>query len=163
MTKLEFKELFNLLFFEAQGTVLVDGASQGFKEPVYLPAHEGRPAQVVFAHGFLQSALHEAAHWCHAGERRRALVDYGYWYVGDERSQEEQEAFERVELIPQAYELLLSEACGVAFKVSLDNFNASVQLDRDAFAAKVETTARQRQRSGLPSRLFGLLQGIAEH
>src|SRR5690606_39383874 len=53
----------------------------------YLPASEPDGlARVVFAHGFFASALHEIAHWCIAGDYRRTLHDYGYWYCPDGRT-----------------------------------------------------------------------------
>jgi hypothetical protein len=53
--------LFNDLFRETHRTVLVKGSG----EPEYIPA-EGTHglAQVVFAHGYYASALHEISHWC---------------------------------------------------------------------------------------------------
>jgi hypothetical protein len=47
-------ELFNTVF-AAQNTVLV----RGDYEPEYFPATLEAPAQIVFAHGFFASALHE--------------------------------------------------------------------------------------------------------
>ncbi len=44
----------------------------GRGEPLYLPAAgAGELDRILFAHGFFNSALHELAHWCVAGERRR--------------------------------------------------------------------------------------------
>ena len=153
----QFKRLFNDLFLEAENTLLVDGAAIGELEPVYRPATDTSPAQIIFAHGFLTSALHETAHWCYAGPQRRQLEDYGYWYAGDDRDAQQQRDFEQVEVIPQAYELLLSEACGVSFQVSLDNFNPAVELDRDAFTLKVKAMAEEKVKKGLSLRLLVLL------
>ena len=52
----------------------------GFDEPLYLPATDSRAAEIRFRSDYPSSALHEVAHWCLAGARRRALQDYGYWY-----------------------------------------------------------------------------------
>ena len=82
--------MFNQLFQEPEGTVLVSGAV----EPFYSPGH---PNQVFFRADYVRSALHEAAHWCVAGRCRRALPDYGYWYTPDGRSAERQAAFFSVE------------------------------------------------------------------
>ena len=69
--------LFDQTFITQFNTRLVRGGD----EPVYLPANATVAYhQVVFAHGYFSSALHEIAHWCIAGERRRLLEDYGYWY-----------------------------------------------------------------------------------
>ena len=70
--------IFNSLFRESHGTVLVKGGD----EPVYLPACDRFPHhRLVFAHGYFASALHESAHWCIAGAQRRLLEDFGYWYL----------------------------------------------------------------------------------
>ena len=56
--------LFNDLFRESFGTVLVRGGD----EPEYLPATgpEGL-ARVVFARNVYARALHDISHWCIAG------------------------------------------------------------------------------------------------
>ena len=154
-------EIFNQLFRDSENTVLVDGQKIGELEPLYVPATETEPAKIIFAHGFVTSACHEIAHWCYAGKARRKLVDYGYWYAGDDRNQEQQDTFEKVEVIPQAYELILSKACGIPFKVSLDNFNPDVQLDRDAFTKKVEAMAEKKEREGMSERLRVLVKAVS--
>lgn len=114
--------IFNACFEKTYNTRLV----KGDEEPVYLPANEKQPWHaIVFAHGFFSSALHECAHWLIAGERRRLQVDYGYWYVPDGRSAEEQSLFQRVEVKPQALEWILSVACAYRFQFSIDNLNGS--------------------------------------
>ena len=55
----------------------------GFEEPLYLPATDDCVAEIRFRSDYPSSALHEVAHWCLAGERRRALEDFGYWYEAD--------------------------------------------------------------------------------
>ena len=45
----------------------------GFDEPLYLPATDSRAAEIRFRSDYPSSALHEVAHWCLAGARRRAL------------------------------------------------------------------------------------------
>lgn len=48
--------LFNQTFFDAYNTKLVRGED----EPIYLPATDSVPYhQIVFAHGFYASAMHE--------------------------------------------------------------------------------------------------------
>ncbi len=114
--------LFNTAFTKKQNTVLV----RGDHEPIYIPAkNAAQNHQVVFAHGYFASALHEIAHWCIAGQRRRLLEDYGYWYSPDGRDEEQQTEFEKVEVKPQAIEWAFSCASGKPFSVSTDNLNGA--------------------------------------
>ncbi|MGO1328202.1 MAG: elongation factor P hydroxylase [Idiomarina loihiensis] len=125
--------VFEHCFGEDCNTILVAGD----EEPYYQPAsEEGEPHKVVFAHGFFASALHETAHWCIAGEARRKLFDYGYWYEPDGRNEAQQKSFEQVEQKPQALEWLFSLCCDFPFQVSVDNLNG-VEVDRQAFTEKV--------------------------
>ncbi|MDK9557556.1 elongation factor P hydroxylase [Marinobacter sp. M216] len=141
--------LFNDLFREKYRTILVKGSD----EPEYLPANEpDGVAQVVFAHGYYASALHEISHWCIAGERRRALHDYGYWYCPDGRSPEQQRAFEQVEVKPQALEWLFSMAAGFRFHISLDNLSGDGAADESGFRSKVREQAGLYLSTGLPRR-----------
>ncbi|MFY0990718.1 elongation factor P hydroxylase [Halomonas sp. C05BenzN] len=141
--------LFDGLFQAPFGTRLVRGGD----EPLYLPADDACPwHRVIFARGFYASALHEISHWCIAGARRRELEDYGYWYLPDGRDAAEQRNFEAVEVAPQALELLFSRACGLRFHVSVDNLGGEVEVDRDAFLARVEARAARYEREGLPAR-----------
>ena len=128
--------LFNGLFRQRHQTILV----RGDNEPEYLPAGSG-PAQVIFAHGYFSSALHEISHWCIAGEQRRALHDYGYWYCPDGRSVEQQRGFEQVEVKPQALEWLFSLASGWRFHVSVDNLAGQGAADPQLFATRVASQA----------------------
>ena len=97
----------------------------GFDEPLYLPATDSRAAEIRFRSDYPSSALHEVAHWCLAGEHRRALEDYGYWYEAD-RGANAQRAFESVEARPQALEWVFSRAVGCAFRVSADNLSIGI-------------------------------------
>lgn len=128
--------LFNGLFCQPYQTVLV----RGDNEPEYLPAGPG-PAQVLFAHGYFSSALHEISHWCIAGKYRRTLQDYGYWYSPDGRSREQQCAFEQVEVKPQALEWLFALACGWRFHISVDNLAGQGGADPQLFATRVACQA----------------------
>lgn len=125
--------------FAACHTVLVRGG----EEPEYRPKTDADPAQIIFARGFFSSALHEISHWCIAGAQRRALVDFGYWYYPDGRNQALQEAFERVEIRPQAIECLFTLALGKRFFVSADNLNADFDPKNGDFAKKVHTKAAE--------------------
>ncbi len=141
--------LFDGLFQDTFATRLVRGGD----EPLYLPADAESPwHRVIFARGFYASALHEISHWCIAGERRRQLEDYGYWYLPDGRDAAQQYDFEAVEVAPQALELLFSRACGLRFHVSVDNLGGEVEVDREAFRARVEARAARYECEGLPRR-----------
>ncbi|MCO1335260.1 elongation factor P hydroxylase [Microbulbifer sp. OS29] len=97
----------------------------GFPEPFYRPSGGGQPHhQVEFTLDYPASALHEVGHWCVAGEMRRQLPDYGYWYAPDGRSAEQQAAFELVEVKPQALEWIFARACDLRFRVSADNLES---------------------------------------
>lgn len=129
--------LFNQCFAEEYNTRLVKGDD----EPIYLPADEQRSYHAIcFAHGFYSSALHECSHWFIAGEQRRTLVDFGYWYVPDGRNAEQQALFQQVEVKPQAVEWILSVAAGHKFRVSVDNLDgdkADTQAFKDAVYQQV--------------------------
>jgi elongation factor P hydroxylase len=120
--------IFNQCFSEKYNTRLV----KGLDEPIYSPANSKCAYhQIVFAHGYYASAVHEIAHWCVAGEKRRLLEDYGYWYEPDGRDLAQQEEFERVEVKPQAIEWILSRSAGFKFGVSSDNLHADLR-ERDS-------------------------------
>ena len=130
-------QLFNNLFAH-QNVTLVRG--QG--EPEYFPAQNNEPAKIEFAHGFFASALHEMSHWCVAGEARRRLADFGYWYAPDGRTAAQQQAFERVEIKPQALECLFTLACRRPFQVSQDNLFATFDTSTSTFAQDVYQQAK---------------------
>lgn len=140
--------LFNDCFFSNYNTQLIKGVD----EPLYLPADESRPHhELFFAHGFFASALHECSHWLIAGEERRKMVDFGYWYVPDGRSAEQQKVFQSVEVKPQAMEWILSMAAGYRFRVSIDNLNGS-ETDTDAFKLAVHEQVKRYCEKGLSKR-----------
>lgn len=115
-------ELFNNLFQQSHRTILVRGDA----EPLYIPAKEaGAHHQLIFAHGFFASALHEIAHWCIAGSKRRQCIDFGYWYQPDGRTLLQQKAFESAEVKPQALEWIFSVASQHSFRFSADNLNGA--------------------------------------
>lgn len=99
----------------------------GFEEPVYLPATATAYAEIRFTRDHERSALHELAHWTVAGEARRALEDYGYWYVPDGRNAAQQRAFFRLEVRPQAIEKCFCSALRIPFDVSIDNLDGEVE------------------------------------
>ncbi|WP_406663384.1 elongation factor P hydroxylase [Gallaecimonas sp. GXIMD1310] len=141
--------LFNDTFLASHNTELV----RGDDEPIYLPASVGHERhRIVFAHGYYASALHEIAHWCLAGAERRQQVDYDYWYCPDGRNSAQQQAFEQVEVKPQAIEWGLCLAAGFRFNVSTDNLNGSAEPDRQGFQEKVRTQALHYVAQGFPVR-----------
>lgn len=127
-------QIFNQCFADSFRTQVVKGEG----DPIYLPAeHDGGFHQVVFAHGFFASALHEIAHWCIAGPQRRLRQDYGYWYSPDGRDTAQQHAFEQVEIKPQALEWMFSVAAGFPFYISCDNLDGGYEPDRARFQQRV--------------------------
>jgi len=141
-------QLFNTCFESTHHTQLVCGDD----EPIYLPADDVRSHHtIVFAHGFFSSALHECAHWLIAGDERRKQVDYGYWYVPDGRTAEQQAQFQQVEVKPQAIEWMLSMAAGYKFQFSIDNLNG-VETDSEPFKQAVQQQVLLYTQQGLPAR-----------
>ncbi|MCZ8530113.1 elongation factor P hydroxylase [Alteromonas sp. PRIM-21] len=133
----------------------------GDDEPIYLPADGEKPYhQIVFAHGFFSSALHEIAHWCIAGEKRRLLEDYGYWYCPDGRDVAQQADFEKVEIKPQAIEWAFTEAAGRKFQVSTDNLNGA-EPDREGFTRNVAAQLEAYKANGFPPRAERFIQALS--
>lgn len=150
--------IFDQLFLESEQTRLVKGDD----EPIYLPASmTGNEHQVIFAHGFYASALHEVAHWCVAGKERRLLEDYGYWYEPDGRNEEQQRLFEKVEVVPQAMEKCFCLAAGFRFRVSVDNLNGSPG-DTRRFEENVDRQAEKYLANGLPNRAQRFFDALSE-
>lgn len=142
-------DIFDECFGETYNTKLVKGDD----EPIYLPADADISYnRIVFAHGFYASALHEISHWCIAGEERRKLVDFGYWYCPDGRDQQTQSDFERVEIKPQAFDWLFCVAAGFPFNVSCDNLEGDCEPDRISFQRKVHAQVMDYLEMGIPSR-----------
>lgn len=159
-------DIFAACFYASENTRLVAGKD----EPYYLPAGqvlaEGDTMvgyhQVVFAHGFYASALHEIAHWCIAGSERRKQFDYGYWYAPDGRNAQQQSEFEQVERKPQALEWLFADAAGFPFQVSVDNLSG-IEVDRAAFTAQVAKQKQAYLKQGLPSRAERFRQALLNY
>ena len=143
----DLEALFARCFRESHNTVLVGGGD----EPLYTPATEGSPARLQYRDDFFASALHEVAHWCVAGRARREAVDFGYWYSPDGRTPEQQAAFERAEVPPQALEWVFSDACGWPFVLSADNVEAGVGPS-EAFARAVRARRDTLLAEGLDGR-----------
>lgn len=161
-------QLFDGCFSASFNTRLVKGND----EPIYLPAGATDIgiaaqdyAQVVFAHGYYASALHEIAHWCLAGEQRRLKVDFGYWYCPDGRTAEQQAKFQQVEIKPQAIEWGLCIAAGFEFNVSCDNLSGDEfgqQPDHRGFREKVHDQVKTYLANGFPPRAQILMQALSK-
>ena len=148
--------LFNSTFVDFNTRLVL-----GSDEPIYLPASKHCSYhQIVFANGFFSSALHEVAHWCIAGEKRRLLEDYGYWYCPDGRDTQQQLDFEKVEIKPQAIEWAFTEAAGRQFQVSTDNLNGA-EPDREGFTANVAAQLAHYKQDGFPHRAQRFISALA--
>ena len=153
-------EIFDGCFADDFQTRLIKGDD----EPIYLPADDTSPwHRVVFAHGFYASALHEISHWCIAGEARRKLVDFGYWYCPDGRDAETQGQFESVEIKPQALEWMFCVAAGFPFNVSCDNLDGDCEPDRIAFQRKVHAQVMHYLQHGIPARPARFIDALASY
>lgn len=155
--------IFNNLFLNTYNTRLDYSAD----EPIYLPADAENPHhRILFAHGFFASALHEISHWTIAGEKRRLLVDFGYWYEPDGRSADQQREFEQVEVKPQAVEWILTKACDRKFNISTDNLEgdaSAIAEGRAVFAKNVVNQVKNYLEKGLPQRADVLKQALLDY
>ena len=124
----------------------------GFPEPFYKAATGSTPSEVQFTRDYERSALHELAHWCIAGEARRCLDDYGYWYEPDGRTVRQQARFFEVEVKPQALEKHFCHALDIPFDVSVDNLGNTAVDGIDAFIARVNRQYARYAATGLPAR-----------
>ncbi|MFQ3203740.1 MAG: elongation factor P hydroxylase [Pseudoalteromonas tetraodonis] len=150
--------IFEHTFYQSYNTRLVKGEH----EPIYIPANDTTPHhQIMFAHGFYASALHEIAHWLVAGSQRRLSEDYGYWYCPDGRDATQQAEFESVEVKPQAIEWALSVAAGFDFNVSVDNLNGE-QTCRFAFQSRVHAKLLELLQNGFNPRTTLLLKALCK-
>ncbi len=151
-------QLFSDTFFKQYNTRLIKGGD----EPLYLPANEDCSYhQIIFARGYYASAFHEVAHWCQAGEARRLLEDFGYWYMPDGRNEQQQQAFELVEIIPQAIEWAFNIAAQKKFHVSSDNLDG-FQADTNGFKKKVFEQVQIFLQQGFPTRANQFIEALAQ-
>ena len=124
----------------------------GFDEPLYQPAQNCGDTNIIcYREDFFASALHEVAHWCIAGDDRRKLLDFGYWYTPDGQTQQQQTAFEDVEYQPQALEWFFAKACAYRFRVSTDNLSGARPLGDKCFEQRVLAQAQQWRTKGIPA------------
>ena len=149
--------IFDSTFYQSHNTRLIKGAD----EPIYLPADEQNLSSNCLCAWFLRQSLHEIAHWLVAGEKRRLLEDYGYWYCPDGRDKHQQAEFEAVEVKPQAIEWALSAAAGFDFNVSVDNLNGE-QTCRFAFQQRVHQHLLSLLASGFNQRTYALLKALGD-
>jgi elongation factor P hydroxylase len=148
------------LFAQCFGAQFNTRLAGGGSEPEYLPADAaGNCARIVFTRDYFASALHEIAHWCLAGAERRQLADYGYWYAPDGRNTLQQQAFERVEVKPQALEWLFAEAAGFRFCVSADNLGQP-EGPSATFKSAIARQARHYLSNGLPPRAAAFTKAL---
>lgn len=156
--------IFDQTFAKTYSTILLGGGD----EPVYIPSQKmGEMAKIIFTQDYFASALHEVAHWCVAGEHRRQLIDYGYWYVPDGRNSSQQKAFEQVEVKPQALEWIFSVASRHKFCISADNLGALegampgvMQGASNEFKFAVWQCVLTFCRNGLPKRAAQFVEGL---
>lgn len=134
----------------------------GAAEPFYRPAPGAHGChELHYREDYFASALHETAHWCIAGETRRCLPDFGYWYLPEGRNADQQRAFEAVEYRPQALEWWFSRACGYRFRPSADNLHGDAATQSQAhFAQRIAEQADCWARAGLPSRAQCFLDAL---
>ncbi|HLU49790.1 MAG TPA: elongation factor P hydroxylase, partial [Planctomycetota bacterium] len=104
----EIVDRFHQTFRDSENIVLVGG----FPEPLYVPSENGGPDEIRYTCDWVRSVLHEVAHWCLVGRKRRRLVDYGFWYHPNGRTQDQQNLFFRVEARPQALEWIFALVAG---------------------------------------------------
>ena len=150
-------QIFNDTFSSSTNTRLIKGDD----EPLYSPASDACDYhQIIFAHGFYASALHEISHWCMAGSARRLLEDFGYWYMPDGRDEVQQKIFEQVEIKPQAIEWAFCVAAGKKFNVSADNLNGATP-DTQAFKENVYGQVQQYLSVGFPPRAQQFIEALA--
>lgn len=153
----DFVELFNQEFSDCN-TRLQTGAD----EPFYQAPVGNKPATIFSSHDYFSSALHECAHWCIAGEKRRQMDDYGYWYAADGRTPEQQQEFFKVEQKPQALEWAFALASNLPFRLSLDNLN-NPSGDAKAFREQVFSALKDYFELGFPPRATRMIQTLCRY
>jgi elongation factor P hydroxylase len=152
-----FTDLLNTHYLPTFNTILVGG----HEEPFYEAAKSCQPARIGFTRDYIRSAMHELAHWCIAGKKRRLQDDFGYWYAPDGRTQVQQELFYSVEVRPQAIEWAFATACGVPFEVSMDNLNSAVEGSA-SFEQQVRTQVAHYVERGFPKRAGEIVALLSE-
>ena len=162
LTDCEIAGIFNSTLGSVYRVRLVGGGAEPLYQPPAVPAVDsesvvGGWATIRYTRDYPLSVLHELSHWSLAGRRRLGQLDYGYWYLPPPRTAEQQEAFLAVEERVQAVELLLAGECGLEFRVSIDNLDGCLDLERD-FAQQVAARSEQLWSGNLPVRARELLK-----
>lgn len=121
----------------------------GAEEPFYEAAKGNTKAILYFRSNYPRSLLHELAHYCLAGEKRRQIDDFGYWYIPCGRTADEQLQFEKVESRPQGLEKAMCEAVGLNFIPSLDDFSG--RPSSDEFLKKLDEAYQEMLSSPPPT------------
>jgi len=152
----DLQNIFHDTFRKAYKTELVFGADEPFYEASKSVDEENK---IICRSDFFASALHEIAHWCVAGAERRRKDDFGYWYNPDGRSLVQQKSFEKVEIIPQAFEKAFSIACNYPFKVSVDNLSLP-GYDSSPFELKVHNQLLIFKENGFPKRATKFISAL---
>jgi elongation factor P hydroxylase len=129
----------------------------GADEPFYQAAKDNAKAVIYFRDNYPRSLLHELSHYCLAGDRRRMLDDFGYWYSPCGRSAEEQNKFEMVEARPQGLEKVMCEILKIKFSASIDDFSG--RPPSDAFLQGLEA-AYQEMQTNPPATALKVLNGL---
>jgi elongation factor P hydroxylase len=147
-----FHDVFNVPEDEGEGgggeAVRLRG---GFAEPFYRAPGAEAPAEIRFTRDYVNSCLHEVAHWCIAGKTRRLSDDYGYWYRPDGRDGDQQREFFKAEAGPQALEWAFAAACGEEFRMSCDNLAGEVRGEEE-FAVELRGKLGGYLENGFPKR-----------
>ena len=156
LTNTQVEILFNQTFGNSYKTQLIGG----YDEPEYFPPSDTEPAKICYRSDYVQSALHEVAHWCVAGKARRELHDYGYLYSPDGRDEIQQEAFFKVESRPQALEWLFSSAAGLSFRPSIDNLSNGSSEIPENFVQELKKEAKNYLLQNKSTRAMEFLQAL---
>ncbi|MHC5224893.1 elongation factor P hydroxylase [Ignatzschineria sp. LJL83] len=149
------------LLIDVLSGILPDLTIQGgAEEPFYESAKEGQKAILYFRDNYPRSLLHELSHFCLAGDRRRKLDDFGYWYFPCGRTAEEQLLFEEVEARPQGLEKVMCEVIGIKFSPSLDDFSGNPPSN--SFITNLEKAYQEMSHTPPPT-AQKVLEGFRSH
>ena len=127
----------------------------GKDEPYYVAPKGDEDAIIYFRSNYPRSLLHEVAHYCLAGDRRRKIDDFGFWYAPCGRTEEEQSLFESVEARPQGLERAMCEIIGLKFVPSLDDFSGRPPSEK--FLNEMEVAYQEMTTTPPPTARLALL------
>lgn len=132
----------------------------GADEPFYEAATLDTNAKIYFRDNYPRSLLHEMSHYCLAGEKRRKIDDFGYWYEPCGRDALEQQNFEKVEARPQGLEKAMCAIIDLKFSPSLDDFSG--RPPSDYFLQQLDSAYREMSETPPPTAKEAL-QGLINH